>query len=178
MLGHAITSRVKCDGPPLKGAHSYFDLGDWWETVEDQPWPRIAVIEDMDRAPGGGTVLSDVHAHVLQSLGCQAVVTNGAVRDVEALAAIGFAAFAAHVGMSHAYIRMVEFGSAVSILGTRVTPGELIYADVHGMLRIPREAVDEVIAVLLEREALEAQVVDLCRRHAPLEQIRQRARML
>ena len=41
--------------------------------------------------------------------------------------------------ISHAYILMVEAGTAVDICGMTVRPGDLIHADAHGAIVIPQE---------------------------------------
>jgi 4-hydroxy-4-methyl-2-oxoglutarate aldolase len=162
ILGYAVTSKVKCADPPIKG-YSYYDLADWWERILTRPAPRIAVIQDVDAKPGQGAVLSDIHAEVLRALGCQAVVTNGAVRNVPELARTGFPAFASFITMSHSYVHMIEHGTAVEILGLSITPEDLLYVDVHGVLSIPKDCVDDIIRIAREQSVRERKIIDLCR---------------
>lgn len=161
ILGYAVTSRVRCDDPPMKG-YSYYDLAGWWALLRAQPGPCIAVIEDLDAHPGQGAVLSDVHARVLRSLGCEAIVTNGAVRNVPTLAKMGFAAFAGHIAMSHEYVHMVAWETEVEIFGLRIAPGDLLYADVHGALLLPEEEVDAILSTARDQAAKERRIFDLC----------------
>ncbi|MFR3922083.1 MAG: hypothetical protein ACLTYN_09035 [Dysosmobacter welbionis] len=42
--------------------------------------------------------------------------------------------------ISHAYIHMVEAGTAVDICGMTVRPGDLIHADAHGAIVIPQRS--------------------------------------
>ncbi len=162
VLGFAATSRVRCGDPPLHGA-SFHDVAEWWAYLEKQPGPRIAVIEDSDPHPAQGAVLSDVHAEILRALGCIGVVTNGAVRDIPALGAMNFPAFASQVTISHAYVHLVEFGIPVEIHGLPINPADLLYADVHGVLSIPIGHVDDIIRLANEGVRREARVIDLCR---------------
>jgi 4-hydroxy-4-methyl-2-oxoglutarate aldolase len=162
VLGYAVTSRVRCEDPPMKG-YSYYDLTAWWELVRTRPAPRIAVIEDLDANPGRGAVVSDFHAEILASLGCDGVVTNGAVRDVPALARIGFPAFAGHIAMSHEYVHMVSHGTEVEIFGLRISPGDLIYVDVHGVLLLPEDRLDDIVRTAGEMVSKERRILDLCR---------------
>lgn len=48
--------------------------------------------------------------------------------------------------ISHAYIHMVEAGTAVDICGMTVCPGDLIHADSHGAIVIPSEIAGELAA--------------------------------
>jgi len=162
VLGYAVTSRVKAADPPLKGS-IHFDLLEWWEEIAAHSGPLIAVIQDVDHKPGQGAVLSDVHAEVLRALNCQGLITNGAVRDLPALAAMEFPTFAQFVAASHSYVHMVDFNVPVEILGLHVKPGDLVFVDVHGALLLPPEAVDAVIRVANEQASHERKIIDLCR---------------
>lgn len=162
MLGFAATSRVRW-GPARYAGSSFQDVAEWWAYLERQPWPRIAVIEDIDPQPARGAVLSDVHAEILRALGCIGVVTNGAVRDVPALGEMNFPAFADQVTISHAYVHLVEYGTPVNIHGLPIDPADLIYADIHGVLSIPVGSVGDIVRLAREGTRREARVIDLCR---------------
>ena len=164
ILGYAVTSRVKAADPPLKGS-LHFDLIDWWEVVSHMNSPSVAVIQDVDHKPGQGAVLSDFHAEVLRALHCQGLITNGAVRNLPALAAMSFPTFSQFVAVSHAYVHMVDFNVPVEILGLHVTPGDLIFADVHGAILLPPEEIDDIIRVADEQSTHERAIIDLCRSH-------------
>ncbi len=162
VLGYAVTSRVKTADPPMKGS-SHFDLPEWWSWIASRKGPLIAVIQDVDHAPGQGAVLSDIHAEVLRALDCHSVITNGAVRNLPALSAMNFPAFSQFVTASHAYVHMVDYNVPVEILGLHVRPGNLVYVDVHGALLLPEDTVGDVIRVAQEQAAQERTVIDLCR---------------
>lgn len=162
VLGYAVTSRVKTADPPLRGSF-HFDLLDWWSLIASRPGPLIALIQDVDHNPGQGAVLSDVHAEVLRALNCHGVITNGAVRNLPSLAEMGFPAFSQFVTASHAYIHLVDFDVPVEILGLRVKPGDLVFADVHGALVLPDDALDDIIRVTNEQATEERSIIDLCR---------------
>jgi 4-hydroxy-4-methyl-2-oxoglutarate aldolase len=162
VLGYAVTSKVKCADPPMKG-YSYYDLSDWWQTLQASDLPKIAVIQDVDPHPGQGAVLSNVHAEILKALGCLSVVTNGAVRDVPALAAMEFPVFSRYVAISHAYVHMIDHGTPVDLLGLRVAEGDLIYADVHGVINIPGRRLEEILQVAQRQADQERTIIDLCR---------------
>ena len=80
-VGYAATARIRSSDPPMEG-HSYYDRGTWWDSLLQVPEPRVVVIEDVDSKPGLGAFIGEVHASILVALGCVAVVTNGAVRDL------------------------------------------------------------------------------------------------
>lgn len=161
-VGYAVTSRVRTADPPIRG-YSCYDLKEWWAEFGRFPVPRLAVIEDVDLAPGQGAVLSDLHAEVLRALDCRALVTNGAVRNVPSLHRMGFPVFSAHVAVSHAYTHMVEHGVPVEIFGLPVQPRDLLFADCHGVLSIPEPHLDEILRLASELVSAERRIIDLCR---------------
>ena len=103
------------------------------------PVPRIAVIQDLDAATSGASTVGEVHAAILKALHCEGVITNGAVRDIPGVSRMQFPMFAPAVSVSHAYMHIVEFGAPVEIFGLPVRAGDLLYADVHGVVSIPLE---------------------------------------
>jgi 4-hydroxy-4-methyl-2-oxoglutarate aldolase len=162
ILGYATTSRVKTAHPAADG-RNYMDRTDWWDDLRGLQRPMIAVIEDVDESPGFGAVAGEVHSSILQALGCIGLVTNGSVRDVPALEAMGFAALACQTSPSHAYAHVVDHGLAVDIKGLRINPGDLLMADRHGMIQIPIEIAAELPAAIERQRAKERRVIDLCR---------------
>jgi regulator of RNase E activity RraA len=161
-LGYATTSRVRAADPPMKGS-MHVDLADWWGQIASRPGPSIAVIQDVDHGPGQGAMLSDVHAEILRALDCCAVITNGAVRDLPALTAMGLPVFSQFVTASHSYVHMVAYDVPVEVLGLHVNPGDLIFVDVHGALLLPPESIDGIIRVANEQLVQERVIIDLCR---------------
>jgi 4-hydroxy-4-methyl-2-oxoglutarate aldolase len=161
VAGFAATCRVKSAEPPLTGGY-YFDRKDWWSAIESLPAPRIAVIEDLDPHPSAGACVGEVHAAMMKAFGCAAVITNGAVRNLPAVAAMGFPMFARSVAVSHAYLHMVDFGGEVEIFGLKIRSGDLLVADCHGVISIPIEIADELTEVAARIHAERRSIVDAC----------------
>ena len=93
LVGYAATVRVRTSDPPMEG-DSYFYRLDWLDHLLSVPSPRVLVIQDLDRQSGLGSFIGDVQANILHALGCVGVVTNGAVRNVEAARTLKFHIFA------------------------------------------------------------------------------------
>ncbi len=162
MLGYAVTAKLRCSDPPMSGKR-YPERTDWWSLMQSFPAPRVAVLEDVGPQPGIGADVGEVHAVILQTLGCAGVVTNGSVRDLPAVEALGFPMFACHVSVSHAYAHIVEIGSPVEICGLRIVPGDLLYGDCHGLISIPKEVAPELPAVIERHMRRERRIIGLCR---------------
>jgi regulator of RNase E activity RraA len=164
-LGYAVTCRVRTADPPIKGS-LHLDMTEWWDWIAKRTKPCIAVIEDVDHKPGQGAVLGDVHAEILRALDCQAVVTNGSVRNLPGLVDIEFPVFSQFIAASHSYLHMLDFGGPVIILDLQIQTGDLLYVDVHGALLLPQEpagAIDDLIRVAHEQSVHERTIIDLCR---------------
>jgi len=162
LVGYAVPVTVHCSAPAMDGRH-YLDRTDWWDYILTIPAPRIVVVQDTDPQPGLGSFLGEVHSSILLALGCVGAVTNGAVRDVAALAASGFQCFAGNVAVSHAYAHIVSIGTAVEIAGLKINPGDLLHGDQNGVVAIPAGIAGQVPAVASQIIEKERRLVALCR---------------
>jgi len=146
VIGYAVTGKIRASMPPVKGRW-YYERVDFWEYLCTVPSPRIVVLQDVDEPPGVGALFGDIHAHICRALFCVAYVTNGAVRDVPGIEVMGFQVFAGGVSVSHAYAHVVEFGGPVEIGGLRISPGDLLHGDLHGVHSIPAGDPDKLVSL-------------------------------
>jgi regulator of RNase E activity RraA len=162
LVGYACTLRTAAGEPASHGAGGA-PLA-YWEYVAASAAPQVVCVQDLDPAPVGafwGEVNSTVHMR----LGCVGTVTNGGVRDLEEMRRVGFRPYATAVLVSHAYVRVVDFGEPVQIGRLTVRPGDLLHADRHGVLVVPPDVAKDVPRVASEIEALEREIIQCC--HAP-----------
>ncbi len=162
MVGYAATARIRCSLPPMQG-HAFVYRTDWWSYLFTIPSPRVVVLQDADRSPGLGSFIGDVHANILLTLGCVGVVTNGAVRDLHAIEPTGFQMFSGNVAVSHAYAHIFEFGGPVEVAGLKISPGDILHGDRHGVLMIPPEIAGEIPGVAQKLIEREQRIVAFCR---------------
>jgi 4-hydroxy-4-methyl-2-oxoglutarate aldolase len=162
MAGYAATLRIRCSTLPPTGRR-YVDRTDWWSHVLAVPEPRVVVIEDVDTPPGVGAFLGEVHSQILRALGCVGAVTNGAVRDLPAVARIPFHFFAGSVAVSHAYAHIVEIGSDVTVGALKINPGDLLHGDQHGLLSVPKKIAGRIPAMAAKNAEHERKLIALCR---------------
>ncbi len=163
MVGFAATARMRSGEPPIAG-RIYHERGEWWRSILEVPAPRIVVLEDVDTPPGLGAFLGDMHAAILQALGCVGYVTNGAVRDLPSIHQMGLPIFAGNVAVSHAYAHIFDHGHAVQVGGLEVKPGDLLHGDRHGLLSVPPEIAATIPAAAAQERHNEEKVIDYCRR--------------
>jgi regulator of RNase E activity RraA len=157
-IGYAATATIRAaaEGDLLPPS-------DLWDHVVATPEPRVVVVQDLDDPPGVGSYWGEVNGSIFTALGCVAVVTNGAVRDLTEMRAMGLQAFAGCVAVSHAYVHLVSVGEPVNVGGLDVRPGDLLHGDQHGVLSIPPEIATELAAATRRVEEHERVIIDFCR---------------
>lgn len=160
LVGYACTATMMAE-QPRAGTRQASRL-DYWDYLLTLPAPRVVVLQDLDQPPARGSFWGEVNANIHRALGCVGVITNGGVRDLDEVRALGFHFFASQIIVSHAYANLVDFGTPVKVGGLVVNPGDLIHADQHGALVIPKEVAKEVAAEAAEVERLERPIINLC----------------
>ena len=85
-----------------------------------------------------------------KSAGC---VTDGMVRDVRQIRAMGFAVFSGGIGPldTKGRARMVDRDVRVACGGVQVDPGDIVFGDVDGVVVIPRAQEQLVLAKALQK---------------------------
>ncbi|MGH9644898.1 MAG: RraA family protein [Terriglobales bacterium] len=161
MVGFAATARIRTDEPPIAG-RVYHERSDWWNSILEVPAPRVVVLEDMDKPPGRGAFLGDMHAAILKALGCVGFVTDGAVRELPRIREEGLQLFAGNIAVSHAYAHILDFGAKVKVGGLEVNPGDLLHGDRHGVLSIPRAIAAKLPPVAASLEDDERKIIEFC----------------
>lgn len=160
--GYAVTARIRSSSTPIAG-RCYYERPEWWAYVASIPAPRFIVAEDVDHLPGLGALFGEIHANIGRALSCTAYITNGGIRDLPGVAAAGLQVFAQHAAVSHAYAHVVEFGEPVEIGGLKISPGDLLHGDRHGVLSIPVSIANEIPAQAKEILSAEAGLIAYCR---------------
>ncbi len=163
MVGLARTGSIRAAAPSgrPKERDRELRLG-WYEHVERAAFPTVVVLQDLDDRPGTGAFWGEVHSAVHQALGAEGVVTNGSIRDLDAVAP-GFRLLAGVVNPSHAYVHLVAYGQEVAVHGMMVGHDDVIHADRHGAVVIPAEAVRRIPEAVELGARREKVVLDLCR---------------
>ncbi len=161
ILGYAMTLKVRSGVPPSKGT-TFFESTEWWDALRAVPSPRILVLQDMDRFPGTGALIGDLHACILKTLDCVGVVTNGAVRDVSRIEGLDFQMYSGSLSVSHAYSHIVQVGSPTQIGCLEISPGDLIHGDCHGIVRVPRELATRIPATATALRKRDEEIISYC----------------
>jgi regulator of RNase E activity RraA len=144
VVGYARTALIRSALPSgLSGAEQRKERLDYYRYVAEGSGPKIVVIQDVDWRIGFGCFWGEVQTAVHKALGCLGLVTNGGVRDLDAIAP-DFQVLCGKVTPSHAHVHSIAIGGTVDVFGMIVRSGDLIHADRHGAVVIPPEAAREV----------------------------------
>lgn len=177
MVGYARTATMRALEPSsLSKDDEKRRRLDYYAYMARRPHPTVVVMQDLDPVPGFGAFWGEVNSTVHRGLGALGAVTNGSFRDVGMLAP-GFQLLGGMLAPSHAWVHAVDFGGQVNVHGMTVVHDDLIHADRHGAVVIPKDAACEILAAvdLIARresvilEAARAPHFDFARLRAALE---------
>ena len=160
VVGYAVTSEWT-GGEPDAPNEDYLEF---LELLEAMPKPAISVLVDVGSRPGRSGICGDGMMREFQVLGAAGAIVAGSIIDIAGMEPLSFPVYANGVVPAYDDMRMGAFGRPVDVGPLRVSTGDLLVADRTGVLRVPVDAVDAVIAGLPGFRALEAAVTELLNR--------------
>jgi regulator of RNase E activity RraA len=144
MVGYARTGMIRAMTRPAGDAAAARQARlDYYRYIASGDLPKIVVLQDLDSKAGFGCFWGEVNTAIHKGLGCAGLVTDGGVRDLDAVAP-DFDILCGKVTPSHAWVHPVAFGGEVDIFGMAVTSDDLIHADRHGAVVIPHAVAAKV----------------------------------
>jgi regulator of RNase E activity RraA len=126
-----------------------------WEAVHRIRKGQVLVVDARNEVRAG-TCGSILLAH-MQTKGCAALVTDGALRDGVEIADLGFPAYARQITATSrlSYHRVADLQVPVSCADVAVYPGDILVGDGNGVTVLPRHMVAEIARDGAAQEALE-----------------------
>ncbi|WP_153723656.1 RraA family protein [Sporosarcina cascadiensis] len=137
MVGYAVTVVIEPSNESHK-ANKAKAVNEYRRYMASMPGPKIVVTQDKDHNPVG-SFWGEVNANIHKSLGCVGTIVDGAVRDIDEMGEFGFKALSKRLCVGHAHVTPIDWNCEVEVFGCKVKPGQLIHADKHGFLVIPKE---------------------------------------
>jgi len=138
LVGYAVTVVIE----PSDAEHRRANPNAWSayrRYVASVPGPKIVVVQDLDKPGTFGSFWGEVNSNIHKTLGCVGTITDGGIRDLDEMQGVGFKAIARRLCVGHAYVHPIRWDCQVEVFGRTVRPGQLIHADKHGFLVIPKE---------------------------------------
>ena len=121
---------------------------------------EIIVIEA--RGETGSGTLGDILALRAHARGAAGIVTDGGVRDIDAVAAVGIPVYSAGAHPAVLGRKHVPWDLDVTIAcgGTTVQPGDILVGDADGVIVIPPAIAEEVVDAALAQEEEDAWIAE------------------
>lgn len=137
----------------------------WAEMAHEDPRPYELELQAVDTcqpddiiiAAAGGSMRSGLWGELLSTAarrsGCVGAIVDGAVRDVKKMAEMPFAVFARGTSPYDSLNRnrVIDVDIPVEIDGVPFAPGDLVIADIDGIVVVPRAIETEAIAAAWEK---------------------------
>jgi len=124
-VGYAATARIRGSDPPMEGPQLLRSRHLVGFFAANPPAARGGHRRCGFQAWSGRLHRRSARQYLL-ALGCVAVITNGAVRDLPMCARAVCKCSPGNVSVSHAYAHVFDFAGTVEIAGLSVQPGDLI----------------------------------------------------
>ncbi len=158
MMGYALTIEADSTTPgPVPSREAFLAV---WDALAKAPKPAVLVFKDVSPEPNRGCHFGEVMATTALRMGAVGLVTDAAVRDLSEARGLGFHYFAAGAVCAHGNATFRRIGVPVEISGTTISTGDLIHADLNGVLVIPTQVAEELPAAVERVRVRERHVMD------------------
>ena len=140
-VGYAVTCTVDSTTEGRVG----IGFQQLYELLETAPKPAVVVMQDVGQDRLHSCHAGEVMSTTMKRLGAVGILTDGGLRDVREVAALGgFQYFCAGLVVAHGNPICVSVNTEVMISGMQVRPGDLLHGDVNGVVLIPDECAGQV----------------------------------
>ena len=158
MVGKAVTVRTSD--------------GDWAKAVEAIDAAGKGDVLVMDAAKGYTAVWGELASWSAKLKGIEGVVIDGAIRDVDDIAAMDFPAFSRHIAPNAGEPKgFGEIGTEIVCGGVEVSPGDWIIGDDSGVVVIPKERATEIANRALDVKERENRLREEIKRGSTLSKV-------
>jgi regulator of RNase E activity RraA len=144
----------------------------WADMAHEDPRPyelELAAVDgckadDVLIAAAGGTTRSGLWGELLSTAarrsGCVGAIIDGAVRDIVKMTAMAFPVYARGTCIydSRDRNRVIDLDVPVEIDGVRFSPGDLVIADLDGVVVVPRAVEGDVVRAAWEKVHTENEI--------------------
>jgi 4-hydroxy-4-methyl-2-oxoglutarate aldolase len=157
IVGRAVTVKIVPAGLSRSGVHLATPA------IEAAQPGDVIVIDNAGRTDVSSW--GDILSNAAQCKGVRGVVIDGACRDIDASREVGFPVYGKAVVpvTARGRIQQEAFNVLIQVGGVQVRPGDLVIADGSGVVFIPEERAEEVIAAAERLAARQAAMVQAVR---------------
>jgi regulator of RNase E activity RraA len=80
-----------------------------------------------------------------KAFGVVGVVTNGPMRDIDAIKSLGVQYYSTGFTPAHGDMMIQSVGEPVTVGGMHVMPGDMVHMDLHGVVKFPANMMKEIL---------------------------------
>ncbi len=146
MMGYAVTCTA--DSTTEERPKSREGFVKLWEALAAAPKPAVVVYKDVGNDRVHSCHMGEVMGTIAKRLGAVGAVSDGGLRDVNEIKALGLQYFCPGFTVSHGNPLILDVGVEVEISGMLIKPGDLLHGDINGLVSIPLEIADQVAAAV------------------------------
>ena len=159
VVGRAFTLRFVPAREDLATPESWSSPISTRAAIEDMPAGCVAVVDAMGVTDAG--IFGDILCARMAKRGVAALVTDGAVRDLDGVLGTGLPVWCNGVAAppSVAALTFVAWQQPIGCGGVAVFPGDVVVIDADGAVLIPANLLDEMLATAPEQERLEGWIM-------------------
>jgi len=141
-------------------------------TVECPPSDNLMLHVAVAQAPPGVVIVATVGGYLLagawgeilteaaRARGVAGLVIDGAVRDIDAIEALGFPVFSRGLAIgSCTKARAGQLDAPIQFGGLTVHPGDLVFGNADGLVIVERDRIDEVYEAAASRRQKESEII-------------------
>lgn len=155
-VGYALTCTVDSTTEGREG----IGFGALYERLKSAPKPAIVVMQDVGTDRLHSCHAGEVMSTTMKQLGAIGILTDGGLRDVKEVQALGgFQFFCAGLVVAHGNPICISVGEDVTISGMHVCSGDLLHGDVNGILHIPDACAERVAEAAYQIWAREEETI-------------------
>jgi regulator of RNase E activity RraA len=168
IVGAAFTLRFVPAREDLATPESWASPRSTRAAIEDMPEGAVAVGDAMGVLAAG--IFGDILVARMKKRGVAGLVTDGVMRDIAGVLAVGLPVWAAGAAApaSVAGLTFVGWQEPIGCGGVAVFPDDVIVADDDGAVVIPQALVEKVTQLAVEQERFETWAVNEVEKGVPL----------
>ncbi len=153
MVGRAVTVTMTSEPGAVASRDGYWQM---WDAVAAMDGPVVIAVQDVSGKPERCAYAGEMMATLAQQLGAVGMVTDGALRDVDEVHALGFHYFMRFPVVSHGNFSIVSVNEPIELDGQVVNPGDILHGDRNGIVLVPDQVLEglvDAVAGIRERES-------------------------
>ena len=126
------------------------DKYNFYDTINDETLPTIAVLKDVDSQIKRGAIIGDGMAYMMKSLGAVGAIVDGNARDIQGVKKANLDLWATGRVPGHGPFEMIEYDITLNVCDLLIKPGDILVCDDDGVTNVNPLLVKDTIKACYE----------------------------